>query len=134
VLVKGLLEALVVRGVKLGRKRLFVTDSSKALRAAIDAMYGEDNPLQRCRGQKRRNVLGVSPQRAAGTGRGGDAGSLATGVGGGDGPSPNANGVVGAVSPEGRGEYAGRLGGDLHHPPAGARAVSAQVPGDDRSH
>jgi len=62
VVVKGLLEELVARGVSPGRKRLFVIDGGKALRAAIDAVYGEDNPVQRCRTHKLRNVLGYLPK------------------------------------------------------------------------
>jgi len=62
VVVKGLLEDLVARGVTPGRKRLFVIDGGKALRAAIDAVYGKDNPVQRCRTHKLRNVLGYLPK------------------------------------------------------------------------
>jgi len=54
---KALLADLVERGVKPGRRRLFVIDGSKALRAAIDAVYGKDNPVQRCRNHKRKNVM-----------------------------------------------------------------------------
>ena len=46
--VKGLLEDIVARGVKPGRRRLFVIDGSKALRVAIDQVYGSDNSVQRC--------------------------------------------------------------------------------------
>jgi putative transposase len=60
--VKGLLEDLVSRGVKPGRRRLFVIDGSKALRSAIDAVYGTDNPVQRCRNHKVRNVVGYLPE------------------------------------------------------------------------
>lgn len=60
--VKGLLEDLVARGVKPGRRRLFVIDGSKALRSALDAVYGTDNPVQRCRNHKVRNVLGYVPE------------------------------------------------------------------------
>lgn len=61
VVAKGLLEDLVERGVKPGRGRLFVIDGSKALRSAIDAVYGKENPVQRCRNHKVRNVLGYLP-------------------------------------------------------------------------
>jgi putative transposase len=57
-----LLEDLVARGIKPGRRRLFVIDGSKALRAAIDAVYGKDNPVQRCRSHKVRNVLDQLPK------------------------------------------------------------------------
>ena len=56
-----LLNDLVERGVKPDRLRLFVIDGSKALRCAIDAVYGSKNPVQRCRNHKIRNVLGYLP-------------------------------------------------------------------------
>ena len=59
---KTLLEDLAARGVKAGRRRLFVIDGSKALRAAIDAVYGTDNPVQRCRAHKIRNVREQLPK------------------------------------------------------------------------
>ena len=61
VVAKGLLEDLVARGVKPGRRRLFVIDGAKALRQAIYAVYGDTNPVQRCRTHKLRNVLGYLP-------------------------------------------------------------------------
>lgn len=62
VVAKGLLEDLVQRGVQPGRRRLFVIDGSKALRSAIGAVYGKENPVQRCRNHKVRNVLGYLPE------------------------------------------------------------------------
>ena len=59
---RALLEGLVARGVKHDRARLFVIDGSKALRAAIDAVYGPDNPVQRCRVHKVRNVCDQLPK------------------------------------------------------------------------
>jgi transposase-like protein len=59
---KALLEDLAARGVKPGRRRLFVIDGSKALRAAVDAVYGADNPVQRCRAHKIRNVAEQLPK------------------------------------------------------------------------
>jgi hypothetical protein len=47
--VKELLEDLVARGVNCEQKRLFVIDGSKALRAAINAVFGSQHPGQRCR-------------------------------------------------------------------------------------
>ena len=60
--VTDLLTDLVERGVKPDRPRLFVLDGSKALRCAIDAVYGCENPVQRCRKHKIRNVLGYLPE------------------------------------------------------------------------
>lgn len=59
---KELLEDLVARGVKPDHKRLFVIDGSKALRAAINAVFGTQHPVQRCRAHKLRNVLDHLPQ------------------------------------------------------------------------
>ena len=56
-----LLNDLVERGLKPDRLRLFVIDGSKALRCAINAVYGSKNPVQRCRNHKIRNVLGYLP-------------------------------------------------------------------------
>jgi len=58
----ALLEDLVERGVSPFRKRLFVIDGSKALRKAIDQVFGHQNPVQRCRNHKLRNVLGHLPK------------------------------------------------------------------------
>ena len=57
-----LLNNLVERGVKPDRPRLFVIDGSKALRCAIDAVYGSNNVVQRCRNHKIRNVLSYLPE------------------------------------------------------------------------
>jgi len=57
-----LLNDIVERGVKPDRLRLFVIDGSKALRCAIDSVYGSKNPVQRCRNHKIRNVLGYLPE------------------------------------------------------------------------
>jgi transposase-like protein len=55
--VKDLLERLVEQGVDPKRKRLFVIDGSKALRTAINAVFGGHHPVQRCRQHKLRNVM-----------------------------------------------------------------------------
>ena len=57
-----LLNDLVDRGIKADRLRLFVIDGSKALRCAIDSVFGHQNPVQRCRNHKIRNVLSYLPQ------------------------------------------------------------------------
>lgn len=63
--VKALLEDLVERGIKPGIRRLFIIDGSRALRAGIDAVYGADQPVQRCRIHKIRNVQGHLPDPKA---------------------------------------------------------------------
>ncbi len=60
--VKELLEDIVARGVDVKQKRLFVIDGSKALRAAINAVFGAEQPVQRCRAHKLRNVLDHLPK------------------------------------------------------------------------
>jgi len=57
VVVRGLLENLVERGLKPDRRYLFVIDGSKALRAAIDAVFGQRQAVQRCRQHKLENVV-----------------------------------------------------------------------------
>ena len=58
VVARDVLEDLVRRGVKPDRKYLFVIDGSKALRAAIDAVFGTENPVQRCR----QHIAGRDPR------------------------------------------------------------------------
>jgi len=58
----ALLEELVERGIQPGRRRLFVIDGSKALRKAVNQVFGAKNPVQRCRAHKQRNVLGHLPK------------------------------------------------------------------------
>lgn len=57
-----LLNDLVERGIKNDRLRLFVIDGSKALRCGINSVYGSNNPVQRCRKHKVRNVMGYLPE------------------------------------------------------------------------
>ena len=54
--VTELLADLVARGVDPKQRRLFVIDGSKALRAAIERVFGERVAVQRCRTHKLRNV------------------------------------------------------------------------------
>lgn len=60
--VKDLLADLVERGLSPERRRLFVIDGSKALRAGITQVFGSRTPVQRCRNHKMRNVLGYLPE------------------------------------------------------------------------
>jgi transposase-like protein len=59
---KDLLQHLVAQGIDPARRRLFVIDGSKALRTAINAVFGAEAPVQRCRNHKLRNVLGRLPR------------------------------------------------------------------------
>ena len=60
--VKDLLADLVDRGLTPARRRLFVIDGSKALRAGINRVFGSRTPVQRCRIHKARNVLSYLPE------------------------------------------------------------------------
>jgi transposase-like protein len=55
--VKALLEELVERGLDPERKLLIVIDGAKALRKAVQMMFGERALVQRCRVHKQRNVV-----------------------------------------------------------------------------
>ena len=59
---RALLEDLVARGVDVKRRRLFVLDGSKALRSALEQVFGRQHPVQRCRNHKVRNVVGHLPK------------------------------------------------------------------------
>ena len=61
----ALLEDLVERGIDPSRRYLFVIDSSKALRSAIDRVFGKSHPVQRCRNHKIRNVTAKLPEDLA---------------------------------------------------------------------
>ncbi len=60
--VKSLLEDLVARGLPQDRRYLFVIDGAKALRAAIEKVFGERAEVQRCQIHKRRNVKDHLPE------------------------------------------------------------------------
>jgi putative transposase len=59
---KDLLQNLVERGLNPELERLFVIDGSKALRSAINAVFGTKAPVQRCRQHKLRNVVERLPR------------------------------------------------------------------------
>ncbi len=60
--VAEMLQDSAARGLNAKQKRLFIIDGSKALRAAINAVFGADQPVQRCRAHKLRNVLDHLPE------------------------------------------------------------------------
>lgn len=65
VAVTNLLSSIVERGVDPGRRYLFVIDGSKALRKGIDDVFGKENPVQRCRNHKIKNVTDNLPDDIA---------------------------------------------------------------------
>ena len=52
---RPLLIHLREHGLSTDRKYLFVIDGAKALRAAMEEVFGADQPVQRCRNHKLRN-------------------------------------------------------------------------------
>jgi transposase-like protein len=60
--VKQLFTNLREQGLPTDRKYLFVIDGAKALRAAIEEVFGADQPVQRCRNHKMRNVIDELPK------------------------------------------------------------------------
>lgn len=60
--VKELLEDLVDRGLDTKRRYLLVLDGAKALRAAVDRVFGQQAEVQRCQIHKRRNVKEHLPE------------------------------------------------------------------------
>ena len=64
--VKRLLARLRNHGLATDRQYLFVIDGAKALRAAIEEVFGAEQPVQRCRNHKTRNVLDELPKEQHG--------------------------------------------------------------------
>ncbi len=60
--VKNLFTRLRGQGLPTDRRYLFVIDGAKALRAAIQQVFGAEQPVQRCRNHKVRNVLDELPR------------------------------------------------------------------------
>ena len=63
--VKDLLGRLIERGLDARLSYLFVIDGGKALRSAIDEIFGQRAKVQRCRTHKLRNVLERLPKTEA---------------------------------------------------------------------
>jgi len=64
--VKRLLTHLRDQGLAADRTYLFIIDGAKALRAAIDEVFGTTQHVQRCRNHKLRNVLDELPREQQG--------------------------------------------------------------------
>ena len=60
--VKQLFTNLRDQGLPTDHKYLFVIDGAKALRAAIEEVFGAGQPVQRCRNHKMRNVIDELPK------------------------------------------------------------------------
>jgi putative transposase len=61
--VKQLLTGLRERGLPTDRKYLFIIDGAKALRSAIEEVFGADQQVQRCRNHKIENVMNELPKQ-----------------------------------------------------------------------
>ena len=61
--VTELLVDLRQRGLSAEAPRLFVLDGGRALRSAVDGVYGKSAAVQRCRNHKVRNVLDHLPEK-----------------------------------------------------------------------
>jgi transposase-like protein len=60
--VKKLLTGLRDQGLRTDQQYLFIIDGAKALRSGIDEVFGAEQPVQRCRNHKVRNVLDELPR------------------------------------------------------------------------
>ncbi|TAM83440.1 MAG: hypothetical protein EPN47_04845 [Acidobacteria bacterium] len=111
---KGLLEGLVGRGLATDRKYLFVIDGSKALRVAINAAFGAENPVQRCRQHKLENVMGYLPEHLKDQTKAAMRAAFRLPGQGRDGAVGEAGGMAGTRISQRRHELARRFGGDVH--------------------
>ena len=62
VVVKGLLNDLISRGLDALRPRLYILDGGKALHKAVKDIFGKEALIQRCQVHKKRNVLSYLPK------------------------------------------------------------------------
>ena len=62
---KDLLKGFIERGFDAAKTYLFVIDGSKALRSAIEQVFGTRGKVQRCRAHKMRNVIERLPNELA---------------------------------------------------------------------
>ena len=62
IVVKGLLEDLIRRGLDPARPRLYVVDGGKALHKAVTDIFSTEALIQRCQVHKKRNVLSYLPE------------------------------------------------------------------------
>jgi len=60
--VKQLLTGLRDRGLPSDRKYVFIIDGAKALRTAIEEVFGREQEVQRCRNHKIQNVMNELPK------------------------------------------------------------------------
>ena len=129
--VKRLLTRLRDHGLPTDRKYLFVIDGAKALRAAIEEVFGDDQPVQRCRNHKLRNVVDELPKeqqgqalnllRAAWKVKTAEEGEQAAGA---------ISAISGAGSRERRAQPAGGHERDVHAAAPEDSQIAPQMPGN----
>ena len=61
IVVKGLLQDLIDRGLDASRPRLYVLDGGKALHKGVCDTFGKNALIQRCQVHKKRNILSYLP-------------------------------------------------------------------------
>ena len=127
--VKALFIRLRDRGLPTDRRYLFVIDGAKALRAAIAEVFGAEQPVQRCRNHKMRNVLDELPREQHAQGsveadrrRSGGEETGTTGA------------LSGARLRIGRAQSEGRVGGDVHGAAAAASSFAVSLSRNDQCH
>ncbi len=130
---KALLEDLIARGLDPARRRLWVIDGSKALRKAIDQVFGPQ-PVQRCRNHKLRNILRPPAEGPAPAGEGGVPGGHEAGGEGRRAEARAARPVAGARPSLRRGQPAGGPLRAVHDQPARPAPAPEEVPGHDQPH
>ena len=131
---KALLEDLVERGLSPERCRLFVIDGSKALRVAVDAVFGTHNKVQRCKEAQGAQCARLSTAGAEAASASEPAFGLAA-------PSKEGQSAVGATGevargrlPLGGGEHPGGARRDVHHQRARPPRISETLPWIDEHH
>ncbi len=132
--ITALLEDIVARGVDPQRKMLFVIDGSKALRAAINAVFGAHQPVQRCRAHKLRNVLDYLPKEDRPQVKSVLRAAWKLAAQRRHGPHQETGRLAGSEVPFGGRQSRRRPGRVLHHQPPGCAAFAVPLPGHHQHH
>jgi Transposase, Mutator family len=127
--VEDLLQQLVARGVKPEAQRLFVIDGAKALRAAINRVFGPQHPVQRCRNHKIRNVVERLPEEQKEQVKAAMRASYRLSAKRRHVAAAQAGRLAGSGATSGGQQSARRAGRMFHPQPLGNSAVVASLPG-----
>ena len=131
---KDLLSSLVERGIGPDRVRLFVIDGSKALRSAIEELFGDQAKVQRCRIHKMRNVTERLPKPIAAQVRAVMHAAYKLAEKDGIAKLKQQADLAQDRVRRRRGEPARGAGGDLHRQSAEAHALADALPGEHQRH